>query len=110
MEADNLPKENPLDTALSIIQEQIAQLNLQQDSICGYLEKGVYTIEMFTKRNAEAEIIPTTQKILDSYPHLSVAEKNSLWKIVMEKITIYRTLDGEFSMNIYPKLHMTVKN
>ena len=39
-------------------------------------------------KNAEAEIIPTTQHILDSYPRLSVLEKNSLWKIVMEKITI----------------------
>lgn len=69
-----------------------------------------YTVEMFTKRNdtltrelrklqaseadllkkqssqsdiknAEAEIIPTTQRILDSYSRLSVPEKNSLWKI-----------------------------
>ena len=57
-------------------------------------------------KNAEAEIIPTTQHILDSYPRLSVLEKNSLWKIVMEKITIYRTPEGEFSMHIYPKLPM----
>ena len=100
-----------------------------------YEEKGVYTVEMFTKRNdtltkeiqkqqaaeadllrkqsahkemknAEAEFIPTTQHILDSYPRLSVLEKNSLWKIVMEKITIYRTPEGEFSMHIYPKLPM----
>ena len=107
---------------------------MQQDKICEYLEKDVYTV-MFIKRNdtltreiqkqraaesdllkkqssqsetksAEAEIIPTTQHILDSYPRLSVAEKNSLWKIVMEKITIFRTPDGEFSMHIYPKLPM----
>ena len=42
------------------------------------------------------ELIPTTQRILDSYPHLSVAEKNSLWKIVLEKITVFRTPEGEF--------------
>ena len=82
---------------------------MQQDKICEYLEKDVYTV-MFIKRNdtltreiqkqraaesdllkkqssqsetksAEAEIIPTTQHILDSYPRLSVAEKNSLWKM-----------------------------
>ena len=57
-------------------------------------------------KNAEAEIILTTQRILDSYSRLSVPEKNSLWKIVMEKITMYRTPDGEFSMHIYPKLPM----
>lgn len=135
VETNNLPQEDPVDTALSIVQEQLAQLHLQQDNICEYLEKGIYTIEMFTKRNealmkelrklqasekdlldrkaskkevqtAEAEIIPTTQRILDSYPRLSVVEKNSLWKIVMEKITMYRTPDGEFSMHIYPKLPM----
>lgn len=135
VETNNLPKEDPIDAALSIVQEQLAQLHLQQDNICEYLEKGIYTVEMFTKRNealmkelrklqasendllsrkaskneiqtVEAEIIPTTQRILDSYPRLSVAEKNSLWKIVMEKITMYRTPDGEFSMHIYPKLPM----
>lgn len=135
VETDALPKADPVEVALSIVQDQLAQLHLQQDNICEYLEKGVYTVEMFTKRNAtltkeihrlqasesdllkrkeseqevqnvEAEIIPTTQKILDSYPHLSVAEKNSLWKIVMEKITMYRTPDGDFSMHIYPKLPM----
>lgn len=135
VETDALPKAGPVEAALSIVQDQLAQLHLQQDNICEYLEKGVYTVEMFTKRNAtltkeihrlqasesdllkrkeseqevqnvEAEIIPTTQKILDSYPHLSVAEKNSLWKIVMEKITMYRTPDGDFSMHIYPKLPM----
>ena len=103
--------------------------------ICEYLEKGIYTIEMFTKRNdtltreihkvqaaenellkkqgsqkdihdVEKEIIPTTQHILDSYPELSVEEKNRLWKIVMERITAYRTPDGEVSIHIYPKLPM----
>lgn len=57
-------------------------------------------------RDVVEEIILTTQKILDSDPHLSIAEKNSLWKIVMEKITMYRTPDGDFSMHIYPKLPM----
>lgn len=138
VETDNLPKSDPVDAALAIVQEQLAQLQSQQDNICEYLGKGVYTIEMFTKRNealtkelqkmqaskedllkqkssktdnqkAEAEIIPTTQRILDSYPQLSVVEKNGLWKIVMEKITIYRTKDGEFSMHIYPKIPMKTK-
>ena len=52
------------------------------------------------------EIIPTTQHILDSYPQLSVEEKNRLWKIVMERITAYRTPGGEVSIHIYPKLPM----
>lgn len=135
VKAEQTPQNDPTETALRLVREQLAELRSQQDKICEYLEKGVYTVEMFTKRNdtltkeiqkqqaaeadllrkqsshkemknAEAEIIPTTQHILDSYPRLSVLEKNSLWKIVMEKITIYRTPEGEFSMHIYPKLPM----
>lgn len=135
IETEQSPQTDPTETALSFVRDQLVELQMQQDKICEYLEKGVYTVEMFTKRNdtltreiqkqraaesdllkkqssqsetksAEAEIIPTTQHILDSYPRLSVVEKNSLWKIVMEKITIFRTPDGEFSMHIYPKLPM----
>ncbi|MCD7818116.1 MAG: hypothetical protein LUH07_03580 [Lachnospiraceae bacterium] len=48
----------PIDTALSIVREQIEQLQAQQDSACEYLEK----------------------------------------------VTIYRTPEGEISLHIYPKL------
>lgn len=135
IEVEQNPQIDPTETALGIVREQLTELQSQQDKICEYLEKGIYTIEMFTKRNdaltkeiqkqrasesdllkkqslrgktksAEEEIIPTTQHILDSYPRLSVVEKNRLWKIIMEKITIYRTPEGEFTMNIYPKLPM----
>ena len=135
VKSDDLPQTDPIDTALSVVQGQLAQFRTQQDNICEYLEKGVYTVEMFTKRNEtlmkelrklqaseddllkqkesksstksiEAEVIPTTQRILDSYPHLSVEEKNRLWKIVMKKITMYRTPEGDFTLHIYPKLPM----
>lgn len=133
VDTEQPPQADPTETALNLIQQQLLELQSQQDKICEYLEKGVYTVEMFSKRNdtltremqklqkAEAdlqkkqatkngekeavkELIPTTQRILDSYPHLSIAEKNSLWKIVLEKITAYRTPEGEFSLHIYPKL------
>lgn len=57
-------------------------------------------------RSAEAELIRATQKIPDSYTRLSAADKNSLWKIVMENVKIYRSLNREFSMHSYPKLPM----
>lgn len=104
IETEQSPQTDPTETALSFVRDQLVELQMQQDKICEYLEKGVYTVEMFTKRNdtltreiqkqraaesdllkkqssqsetksAEAEIIPTTQHILDSYPRLSVAEK-----------------------------------
>lgn len=133
VDTEQPPQADPTETALNLIQQQLLELQSQQDKICEYLEKGVYTVEMFSKRNdtltremqklqkAEAdlqkkqatkngekeavkELIPSTQRILDSYPHLSIAEKNSLWKIVLEKITAYRTPEGEFSLHLYPKL------
>lgn len=133
VDTEQPPQADPTETALNLIQQQLLELQSQQDKICEYLEKGVYTVEMFSKRNdtltremqklqkAEAdlqkkqatkngekeavkELIPTTQRILDSYPDLSIAEKNSLWKIVLEKITAYRTPEGEFSLHLYPKL------
>lgn len=133
VDTEQPPQADPTETALNLIQQQLLELQSQQDKICEYLEKGVYTVEMFSKRNdtltremqklqkAEAdlqkkqatkngekeavkELIPTTQRILDSYPHLSIAEKNSLWKIVLEKITAYRTPEDEFSLHLYPKL------
>lgn len=133
VDTEQPPQADPTETALNLIQQQLLELQSQQDKICEYLEKGVYTVEMFSKRNdtltremqklqkAEAdlqkkqatkngekeavkELIPTTQRILDSYPHLSIAEKNSLWKIVLEKITAYRTPEGESSLHLYPKL------
>ena len=131
--SESKPKVDPIATALEAVQAQLTGLQQQQDSLCDYLEKGVYTIDMFTKRNAtlareikklqesEAElmrkkesgsqasqaameIIPTAQHILDNYDVLTIAEKNRLWKLVMKKATVYRTPDGEMSVHIYPKL------
>ena len=133
LNSESKPKVDPIATALEAVQAQLAGLQQQQDTLCDYLEKGVYTIDMFTKRNAilaseikklqesEAElmrkkesgsqasqaameIIPTAQHILDNYDVLTIAEKNRLWKLVMKKATVYRTPDGEMSVHIYPKL------
>lgn len=127
------PSVDPILAALDTVRGQLTQLQLQQDTICEYLEKGVYTIDMFTKRNttllkeikqlqiaeadllrqqsegdqkkhASTQIIPTTQHILDSYPTLSPAEKNQLWKLVMTKATVYRSQDDQLTIHIYPNL------
>ena len=53
---------------------------------------------------AALDIIPTTQHILDNYDALTTEEKNRLWKLVLRKVTAYRTPDGKLSVHIYPKL------
>ena len=133
LDAEEKTEIDPVIEELEIIQDQLAGLLHQQDTICGYLEKGIYTIEMFQKRNASLskeiarlqeteekllrkresgdqanqaalDIIPTTQHILDNYDALTTEEKNHLWKLVLRKVTAYRTPDGKLSVHIYPKL------
>lgn len=133
IKADQQPEADPVTAALETIRGQIAGLQHQQESICEYLEKGVYTIDMFTKRNTSlskeikqlqlaeadlirqqneknqkeqqvAQIIPTTQHILESYPLLEIEEKNRMWKLVMKKATVYRSPDDKLEVNIYPNL------
>ena len=130
---DQQSKADPIETALESVRGQLASLQAQQDTICEYLEKGIYTIEMFMKRNStlsseikslqsdEAsllqqkrdgscknqmteQIIPITQQILDSYPILTPSEKNQLWKLVMKRATAYRSPDDTLSVHIYPNL------
>ena len=58
------------------------------------------------KKQPTAQIIPTTQHILDNYDTLTIAEKNRLWKLVMPKATVYRSPGNELTVNIYPNLPM----
>ena len=122
-----------VETELEAVRGQLLQLQSQQDSICEYLEKGIYTVDMFTKRNsaltkeikklqsseaallkqqaagaqshrAQQEIIPLTRQILDSYDSLTIPEKNRLWKLVMKKATVSRDEDDSIHLHIYPNL------
>ena len=129
--SDEQTQEDPVAMALEAVRAQLAGLQLQQENICEYLEKGIYTIEMFTKRNlaleneikqlresegdlmkqksdgkqkevAHTQIIPTAQHILESYSFLSLEEKNRLWKLVLKKVTIYRSPDNEITIRLHP--------
>ena len=56
------------------------------------------------KQLKRKEIIPTTQHILDNYDILTILEKNQLWKLVLKKVTVYRSQDDELSIQLYPNL------
>ena len=127
LETTSMPTIDPIETALETVRGQLSTLQAQQESICEYLEKGIYTIEMFTKRNlalakeikqlqesednllkqksegkqketAQTQIIPVAQHILESYPILSLEEKNRLWKLVLKKLPsiVHRTMKLQF--------------
>ena len=56
------------------------------------------------KKESIMQIIPTTQHILDNYDILSILEKNQLWKLVLKKVTVYRSQTDELSIRLYPNL------
>ena len=118
IEAEKTIQTDPVETALKVVREQLTEIQLQQDKICEYLEKGVYTVEMFTKRNdtltremrklqaseadllkkqssqsdiknAEAEIIPTTQRIWYGFVLTMPTEQ------IGRAITDIRSMGGE---------------
>ena len=59
---------------------------------------------------AAFDIIPATQHILDNYDILSILEKNQLWKLVLKKVTVYRSQTDELSIRLYPNLPQMVPN
>ena len=131
--SDEHTQKDPVAMALEAVRAQLAGSQLQQENICEYLVKGVYTIDMFTKRNSDltqeinqlqiseaellrqqtegnqkdrstSQIVPVTQQILESYSILTPLEKNQLWKLVMKKTTVYRSQDDELTVRVYPDL------
>ena len=56
------------------------------------------------KKESIMQIIPTTQRILDNYDILSNLEKNQLWKLVLKKVTVYRSQEDELAIQLYPNL------
>ena len=131
--SEEAPKANPVEIALETVRGQLAGLLQQQENICEYLEKGIYSVEMFNKRNTTLaqeikklqasesdlleqlrgsdsqkkgalQIIPATQHILDHYENFTTEEKNRLWKLILKKVTVYRSQDDELSIQLYPNL------
>lgn len=130
---EKLP-DDTLESVLELLQKELEHLQEQQNNICELLEKQVYTVELFSKRNAvlqkdidetkmsiedlkeqifeqhkerivQSNIVPTTQHLLDNYEMLTPMEKNNLWKEVLQRITYYKNeRGGEFHITIYPKL------
>ncbi len=128
-----IDEDNTLQLALEDIEKQITDLEEQQNKICDLLEKDIYTIDMFTKRNEKlkadifklnvsreriaeeiskkekqginVEIIPRVQHLLDSYDIMTPQEKNDLWKEVMVKIELYAEPNAkDFHIKLFPKL------
>ena len=54
--------------------------------------------------NSHLGIILKSGKSKNEILILTVEEKNRLWKLVLKKITVYRSQDDELSIHLYPNL------
>lgn len=116
------------------VEKQISDLKVQQEKICGFLETGVYTIQMFQQRNDKIQedinkltiskdnlieeikkqeekqknsvvIIPKMQHLLDDYDIMTPQQKNDRWKEVVDHIELTaEPKQKDFHIKIYPKL------
>lgn len=119
---------------LEVTEKQLVDAKIQQEKICGFLETGVYTIQMFQQRNTKlqeeidkltaakqnlleeikkqeskskqsTQIIPKTQQLLDSYSIMTAQQKNDLWKEVVDHIKLFaEPKQKDFHIKIYPKI------
>lgn len=134
IDISNVKRDTKEEDALEIIQKKLADLHEQQDKICDLLEKGVYTVQMFQKRNdilsadisklqndeailieklksqkdtdtAKSEYVPKVQHLLDSYDILTPKQKNAIWKQVLEKVTVAKEKGAkDFEVHLYPRI------
>lgn len=111
------------------IEKTKAQLNKAFDLI----EQGIYTLDVFQERRAkltddidaleakrsaiqdqisilqtanesQANLIPTTQNLLDNYDILTVKQKNEILKKILFKIEYSRQPQGEIEITLHPQL------
>jgi predicted nucleic acid-binding Zn-ribbon protein len=134
IQSNTVTVDENLIASLKQIEKQIADAEVQQEKICDLLEKGIYTIEMFSKRNEKlqselnslklsaqkikeevkkqeerasnsTQIVPKVQHILDSYDLLNAQQKNDLWREVLVRIEFYAEPKGkDFHIDLYPRI------
>ena len=56
------------------------------------------------QKKGALQIIPATQHILDHYENFTTEEKNQLRKLILKKITVYRSREDELTIHLYPNL------
>ena len=132
IDSNTLQSDNNLYDLLDVTEKQLNDVKQQQEKICGFLETGVYTVQMFQQRNTKlqedidkltaaknnlleeikkqeskkpAEIIPKVQHLLDDYDMMTPQQKNDLWKEVVHHIDLFAEPKAkDFHIRIYPKL------
>lgn len=129
------------ESLMQIKKQELAEINKRRNGLFDFLERNIYTEDMFKERmeklekeldaaassleqltidyNAlsaklhdQSEFIPKCRVLLENYDFLSPAEKNTLYKELIEKIVYTKTKRSSrgnldeilFTLDIYPKI------
>ena len=115
------------------LEEEIAKLGAQMENAYDLVERGVYTLELFQSRReklsgdmvalraeigrraetlaileasekSQANLIPQTETLLESYDGMTMPERNTLFKEILYKIEYRKEASGEVVIDLYPRL------
>lgn len=118
---------------LDRFEQEAAKLQLQLNNAYDLVEQGIYTLEVFRSRrekltdsldeirhkqasmeetlrkletteNTQANLIPQTEALLDSYAHMTNQERNALLKAILHRIEYAKGADGKIEIDLYPRL------
>ena len=118
---------------LDRFEQEAAKLQLQLNNAYDLVEQGIYTLEVFrsrrekltdsldeirhkqasmeetlrkleTSENTQANLIPQTEALLDSYAHMTNQERNALLKAILHRIEYAKGADGKIEIDLYPRL------
>ena len=118
---------------LDRFEQEAAKLQMQLNNAYDLVEQGIYTLEVFrsrrekltdsldeirhkqasmeetlrkleTSENTQANLIPQTEALLDSYAHMTNQERNALLKAILHRIEYAKGADGKIEIDLYPRL------
>lgn len=118
---------------LDQFEQEAAKLQMQLNNAYDLVEQGIYTLEVFRSRrekltdsldeirhkqasmeetlrkletteNTQANLIPQTEALLDSYAHMTNQERNALLKAILHRIEYAKGADGKIEIDLYPRL------
>lgn len=114
-------------------EQQLEKLNQQLDNAFDLVEQGIYTLDLFKERREkldkaiaeekrqhtqisvtleklesndarQSDLIPQTERLLESYADMTVQERNDLLKTILQKIEYQKGADGKIEIDLYPRL------
>ncbi len=114
-------------------QKELDELNRQLENAFELVEKGVYSIALFQSRRekitgdiervrekqqhtqvalsrlesgeqAQNDLVPAAEKLLDSYELMTSQERNELLKEILSRIEYRREAGGQIEIDLYPRL------